>query len=197
MKKLIIILALAVLMPLFAAAQHGGTPVSLVAHLGGGLGAFPERNIGARTDHFIGALGADAKFGLSDKWSLLVGLEYQIRYSNISWVGHYGNYGVIHNNKILRGHYLRLPIRVEFDYKWFYASAGPYLEKGFGNMPAKNELGLAGADLELGGRIKLGRNDRLRIGWLTSYGCSFDNRKPLIDYKELDFLLRIGYEHLF
>ena len=121
--------------------------------------------------------------------------------------------GIEHYSKFLNGHYLRLPVRVEYDYNKFYVAAGPYIEKGFGNMPEKYELGLVGVNLELGGRFELNRYDHLRVGLLTSFGVSFDN-EPTIeydsngheivgekhfhkDYKELNFLLRVGYEHQF
>lgn len=204
MKKHFIIIVLAVFVPLFAAAQ----PVSLIGHLSGGYGGFPERKWAFRVDHYIGAIGADVKFDLNDNWSLLVGMDYQFRYMKDAWVGHYGNSGSSINSVILRGHYLRLPIRAEYDYKWFYAAAGPYVEKGFGNMPDDYELGICGANLELGGRINLNRQDHLRIGLLTSCGVVIEN-KPLnnndinsakkltMGYMELNWLLRVGYEHRF
>lgn len=211
MKKSLIIIVLAVFMPLFAAAQYGRQNVSLIAHAGGGWGGFPERSSATRIDHYIGAIGADAKFGFNDNLSLLVGLDYQFRFMNSGYTT-YSN-GIEHHSKFLQGHYLRLPIRVEYDYNWFYAAAGPYIEKGFGNMTEKYELGLVGANLELGGRLELNRNDHLRIGLLTSFGVSFDN-KPNIEYDgngveiegekrlrmgymELNWLLRVGYEHQF
>ncbi len=166
MKKSAIII-LAVFLPLFAAAQYGRQPVSLIAHAGLGWGGFPERVSATRE----------------------------------------------HHSKFLQGHYLRLPVRFEYDYNRFYAVVGPYIEKGFGNMPDKYELGLVGANLELGGRFELNRYDHLRVGLLTSFGVSFDN-KPILDYDEngheievgkhfgmgyaeLNFLLRVGYEHQF
>ncbi|MBQ8957577.1 MAG: hypothetical protein IJ057_03590 [Bacteroidales bacterium] len=185
--------------------------VSLIAHAGGGWDGFPERVSDTRIDHFMGALGADAKFGFNDNWSLLVGLDYQFRFINSGYTTYSG--GIEHHSKFLQGHYLRLPVRVEYDYNRFYVAAGPYLEKGFGNMPEKYELGLVGVNLELGGRFELNRYDHLRVSLLTSFGVSFDN-KPIVDYDqngheietgkhfgmgytELNFLLRVGYEHQF
>ena len=211
MKKNLIIIVLAVFMPLFAAAQYGRQPVSLIAHAGGGWGGFPERVSATRIDHCIGAIGADAKFGLNDNWSLLVGLDYQFRFMNSGYTTYSG--GIVHHSKFLQGHYLRLPVRVDYDYNRFYAAAGPYLEKGFGNMPEKYEMCLVGANLELGGRFELNRYDHLRVGLITSFGVSFDN-EPTIDidehghvaegekhlrmgYMELNWLLRVGYEHQF
>ena len=211
MKKVSIFIILAVFLPLFAAAQYGRQPVSLIAHAGLGWGGFPERVSATRIDHYMGALGADAKFGLNDNWSLLVGLDYQFRFINSGYTTYSG--GIEHHSKFLNGHYLRLPIRVEYDYNRFYAAAGPYIEKGFGNMPEKYEIGLVGVNLELGGRFELNRYDHLRVGLLTSFGISFDN-KPIVDYDqngheieagkrlgmgytELNFLLRVGYEHQF
>lgn len=211
MKKSLIIIVLAVFMPLFAAAQYGGQNVSLIAHAGGGWGGFPGRTGEVRTDHFLSAIGADLKYGFSDNWSLLVGLDYQFRFANASYTTYSGLYNGT-NKVFLSGHYLRLPIRVEYDYNWFYMAAGPYLEKGFGKMPGTNEIGLIGGNVELGGRIDLNRNDHLRIGLLTSFGTSFryrythldeegnaiDNEKTVrVGYTELNFLLRVGYEHQF
>ena len=206
MKKHLVLITLAVFMPLFAAAQYGRQNVSIIAHAGGGWGGFPERASANRIDHFMGALGADAKFSFNDNWSLLVGLDYQFRFMNSGYTTYSGI--IEHHSKFLQGHYLRLPIRVEYDYNRFYAAAGPYLEKGFGNMTEKYEIGL-----ELGGRFELNRYDHLRVGLLTSFGVSFDN-KPILDYDEngheievgkhfgmgyaeLNFLLRVGYEHQF
>ena len=211
MKKVSIFIILAVFMPLFAAAQYGRQPVSLIAHAGGGWGGFPQRVSATRIDHFMGALGADAKFSFNDNWSLLVGLDYQFRFINSGYTTYSG--GIEHHSKFLNGHYLRLPVRVEYDYNRFYAAAGPYIEKGFGNMPEKYEIGLVGVNLELGGRFELNRYDHLRVGLLTSFGLSFDN-KPIVDYDqngheieagkrfgmgytEFNFLLRVGYEHQF
>jgi hypothetical protein len=211
MKKHLVLITLAVFMPLFAAAQYGRQNVSIIAHAGGGWGGFPERASATRIDHFMGALGADAKFSFNDNWSLLVGLDYQFRFMNSGYTTYSGI--IEHHSKFLQGHYLRLPIRVEFDYNRFYAAAGPYLEKGFGNMTEKYEIGLVGVNLELGGRFELNRYDHLRVGLLTSFGVSFDN-KPILDYDEngheievgkhfgmgyaeLNFLLRVGYEHQF
>lgn len=211
MKKHLVLITLAVFMPLFAAAQYGRQNVSIIAHAGGGWGGFPERASANRIDHFMGALGADAKFSFNDNWSLLVGLDYQFRFMNSGYTTYSGI--IEHHSKFLQGHYLRLPIRVEYDYNRFYAAAGPYLEKGFGNMTEKYEIGLVGVNLELGGRFELNRYDHLRVGLLTSFGVSFDN-KPILDYDEngheievgkhfgmgyaeLNFLLRVGYEHQF
>lgn len=211
MKKTTIII-LAVFLPLFAAAQYGRQNVSLIAHAGGGWGGFPGRTGEVRTDHFLGAIGADLKYGFSDNWSLLVGLDYQFRFANASYTTYSGLYNGT-NKVFLSGHYLRLPIRVEYDYNWFYMAVGPYLEKGFGKMSGTNEIGLIGGNVELGGRFELNRYDHLRVGLLTSLGVSFDNR-PFIDidenghevegekhlrigYTELNFLLRVGYEHRF
>lgn len=211
MKKHLVLITLAVFMPLFAAAQYGRQNVSIIAHAGGGWGGFPERASANRIDHFMGALGADAKFSFNDNWSLLVGLDYQFRFMNSGYTTYSGI--IEHHSKFLQGHYLRLPIRVEYDYNRFYAAACPYLEKGFGNMTEKYEIGLVGVNLELGGRFELNRYDHLRVGLLTSFGVSFDN-KPILDYDEngheievgkhfgmgyaeLNFLLRVGYEHQF
>ena len=99
MKKSAIII-LAVFIPLFAAAQYGRQPVSLIAHAGGGWGGFPGRHSATRIDHFMGALGADAKFSFNDNWSLLVGLDYQFRFMNSGYTTYSG--GTQHHSKFLQ-----------------------------------------------------------------------------------------------
>ena len=198
MKKTFTILTLAILLPLFASAQYGRKPVSIISHLSGGYGGFMGKSSATRIDHWMGAVGAEAKIGWTSDYSLLIGLDYQFRYMNTGYTSHHGNYGSSIHNAILRGHYLRVPVRLEYDRNWFYAAFGPYLEKGFGNMPDKDELFGFGVDLELGGRLKLNRVDHLRIGLLTSAGrvlvyepsYSFSR-----SHGELNFMLRVGYEH--
>ena len=90
MKKHLVLITLAVFMPLFAAAQYGRQNVSIIAHAGGGWGGFPERASATRIDHFMGALGADAKFSFNDNWSLLVGLDYQFRFMNSGYTTYSG-----------------------------------------------------------------------------------------------------------
>lgn len=196
MKKNIIILLLAVFMPLLAAAQYGRQPVSVIPHLSAGWGGFPGRNGTISVNHWIGSLGADAKIGFTDNWSLLVGLDYQFRFDNAGYTGHGGTYDT-YEHVFLKGHYLRLPVRAEYDYDWFYMAVGPYLERGFGQMTDKYEFMLVGLNLELGGRIELNRQDHLRIGLLTTAGCALENQKShgLIGYYELNWVLRVGYEH--
>ena len=140
MKKPFILLALAILLPFFASAQYGRKPVSIVSHLSGGYGAFMGKSSATRIDHWMGAVGAEAKIGWTNDYSLLIGLDYQFRYMNTGYTSHHGNSGWSNHNTILRGHYLRVPVRLEYDHDWFYTAFGPYLEKGFGNMPDKDEL---------------------------------------------------------
>ncbi|MBR3711145.1 MAG: hypothetical protein IKM99_09330 [Bacteroidales bacterium] len=194
MKKTFTLLALSVLLPLFAAAQFGRQPVSIIGHLSGGWGGFPEKSIGVQ--HWIGAVGADAKIGLTNSWSLLVGLDYQFRFINEGYTGYNGLYNT-YNHTLLKGHYLRLPVRMEYDHNWFYLAVGPYLEKGFGNITETYDVLLVGINLELGGRLELNHQDHLRIGLLNTAGCSLQNRpsNSLVGYYELNWLLRVGYEH--
>ena len=105
MKKHLIIIALAAFMPLMAAAQYGRQPVSFIAHAGAGWGGFPGRSSATRIDHYMGAVGADVKLGLSDNLSLLVGLDYQFRFINSGYTSYSG--GIAHHSKFLNGHYLR------------------------------------------------------------------------------------------
>ena len=194
MKKAIIIISLAVFMPLLAAAQYGRQSDAIIAHLGSGWGGFPQRISAARTDYWMGAIGADFKLPMSDNWSLLVGLDYQMRHMKTGYSG--GAFSGTHSSVIFRGHYLRIPVRMEYDYNWFYLATGSYLGKGFGNMPEREDLGILGLNLELGTRFEINRYDRLRIGLPNSFGAVFDN-KMRMDYTELNFVLRVGYEHSF
>lgn len=195
MKKTIIILSLAVLVPLFAAAQNGGRPISLIPHFSVGWGGFPEKSASS-ISHWIGVVGAETKIGLTDKWSLMVGLDYQFRYDETKIYGH-GGVGEVPYYKKFTGHYLRLPVHMEYENKSYYLAVGPYLEKGFGKMTDNYEFMLVGFDLEHGGRFKLSNQDYLRIGVLTSLGCTLQNRQNygLIGYYELHWLLKVGYEH--
>lgn len=183
-------------MPFFASAQYGKKPVSIVSHLSGGYGGFPEKSGAIAVDHWIGVLGAEAKIGLTKNWSLLAGLDYQFRFINAGYTGYNGPYNT-HNHVFLKGHYLRLPVRMEYDHNWFYLAMGPYLEKGFGQLTDDYEIMLVGVDLELGGRLELSRYDHIRIGLLTTAGCTLQNRQHLglVGYYELNWLLRFGYEH--
>lgn len=196
MKKSIIIITLAVFIPLLTVAQYGRQPVSIIPHLSAGWGGFPEKPGTISVNHWIGAVGADAKIGLTDNWSLLAGLDYQFRFDNAGYTGHGGVYDTF-VNVFLKGHYLRLPVRMEYDHDWFYLAMGPYVEKGFGQLTDDYEFMLVGLNLELGGRIELNRQDHLRIGLLTSAGCTLQNREfhGLIGYYELNWVLRVGYEH--
>ncbi len=63
-------------------------------------------------------------------------------------------------------------------------------------MPEREELGILGLNLELGTHFEINRYDRLRIGLPGSFGAIFDN-KIRMDYTELNFVLRVGYEHSF
>lgn len=199
MKKSIIIITLAVFMPLLASAQYGKKNV-FVSHLSGGYGSFIGKPSATRIDHWMGAIGAEAKIGWTNDYSLIIGLDYQFRYMSTGYTGHHGNYGWSHNSTILRGHYIRVPVRLEYDHDRFYMAFGPYLEKGLGNMPDKDELLGLGFDLELGRRLKLNRYDYLRIGLLGSVGYILVY-EPSYSFGRshgvLNFMLRVGYEHSF
>ena len=183
-------------MPLLAAAQYGRQPVSIIPHFSVGWGGFPGKSGTVSVNHWIGSVGADAKIGLTDNWSLLAGLDYQFRYDNAGFTGH-GGIGDTFEHASFKGHYLRIPVRMEYDHDWFFLAAGPYVEKGFGNMTDNYEFMLVGLNLELGGRIQLNRQDHLRLGLLMNAGCTLQNRQShgLIGYYELNWVLRVGYEH--
>ena len=68
---------------------------------------------------FHGDLGVDAKYDFNEHWSLLGGIDYQYRRTNSDKLENWedGVPGTGFNN------YFRLPIRVEFSYKWFYVNA--------------------------------------------------------------------------
>ena len=210
MKRHLIIIVLAVFVPLFASAQQGGRSVSLIPHVSGGYGGFIEGRSDMRPEYYAGSLGADVRFGLSSNWSLLVGLDYQLRFNKSTYTLHSPNYNMTGFTTVyLTGHYFRLPVCAEYNHRWFYLAAGPYLEKGFGDIPVKFDLGTVGVDLEVGGRIAVNRNNHLRIGLLTSYGFSFVNqpiyssdgellaRLLRMDNMEICWQLRVGYEHRF
>ena len=199
MKKPIIIITLAVFMPLLAAAQYGRQPVSIIPHFSVGWGGFPGKSGTQSVDHWIGVVGAEAKIGLTDNWSLLAGLEYQFRYDETKIYGYSNSAGAPGTPyyKKFFGHYLRLPVRMNYENKKYYVAFGPYLEKGFGKMTDNHEFMLVGLDFEHGGRFKLSNQDYIRIGVLTSFGCTLQNQNhsDLIGYYELHWLLKVGYEH--
>ncbi len=111
---------------------------------------------------FHGDLGVDVKYDFNEHWSLLGGIDYQYRRTNSdkpeNWED--GVPGTGFNN------YFRLPVRVEFSYKWFYVNAGPYVERAVNpwlDARTYEHFGFGGMS-EIGGRIKLTENSRLRLG---------------------------------
>ena len=141
--------------------------------------------------------GVDAKVSFNKHWSLLAGVEYNYRWG---FNTHDGWFCKADRREGLR-HFIRVPVCAEFTYKWFYADAGLFMERATNTRYDANEtidFGI-GPEVELGGRIRLSENDRLRIGWhiqecvnrkteggLSSFGGGF-----------FGCFLMLGYEHRF
>ena len=149
------------------------------------------------TGHRIASLGIVGKYDYAEKWSLLAGLDYQFWYFK-GYSYHDGN----SHPYTASGHIVRLPIRLEYNKRWFYMDFGPYLEKEFGDVSAGSikEIATIGPILEMGGRIRLSEKGKLRIGLQTSVGATLGigyNHKLFFERVEASSLLRIGYDYHF
>lgn len=131
-------------------------------------------------------VGLTAKYNFNGYWSLLAGIEYEYR------PGHH--------------HYFRVPVRVEFTYKWFFVNFGPYLERATQPWltPRSYENYGFGTSTEIGGRIRLTDHSHLRLGLQNQLG--FDRITYHTPYHEeehwtcktlIDALLSVGYEYHF
>ena len=146
-------------------------------------------------------VGLAAKYNFNDYWTLLAGIEYEYRHDHSdnpdNWSGAVGP-----------GHhrYFRVPLRIEFTYKWFFANFGPYLERT--TQPWLTERCYEkygfGTSTEVGGRIRLTDNSHLRLGLQNQLG--FDRITYHTPYQEeelwtcktlIDALLSVGYEYHF
>ena len=201
MKRSAILLSLMVLLSIATLAQNSEKPYSLVAHVGGGSGSFPFLDGDMTTSHRIAALGIDGKYDFAEHWSLLVGLDYQFWYFKGYYI-HSDPDGVENLPYTATGHIMRLPIRLEYHKRWFYMAFGPYLEKAFGDVSAGSikEIATLGPTMEIGGRIRLSDNGKLRIGLQTSVGTTLSigyHKELFFGRVEANALLRIGYEYHF
>ena len=142
--------------------------------------------------------GMNAKVSFNKHWSLLTGVEYNYR-----WGFHENASGWFHPADHREGlrHFIRIPVCAEFTHKWFYADAGLFVERATNTRYEANktiDFGI-GPEVELGGRIRLAENDRLRIG-LQIQDCV--NRKTEGGQSSFDggffgCFLTAGYEHRF
>ena len=146
--------------------------------------------------------GVDAKYNFNSYLSLLAGIEYEYRQDHSdnpdNWA--VGELGSGHH------HYFRVPVRVEFTYKWFYVNFGPYLEwttKPWLAERCHEDFGF-GTSTEVGGRIRLSDNSHLRLGIQNQMG--FDRITYQTPYQEkehwtcisfIDAMLSVGYEYHF
>ncbi|MBQ8959358.1 MAG: hypothetical protein IJ057_12820 [Bacteroidales bacterium] len=75
--------------------------------------------------------------------------------------------------------------------------SAPYLEKTFGDISEgnPNEIATIGPTLEMGGRIRLSENDRLRIGLQTSVGATLYRYSKGVDIGRIE--ASCLYEHWF
>ena len=141
--------------------------------------------------------GVDAKVSFNEHWSLLAGVEYNYRWgfnkNGSDWFPGDHREGL--------RHFLRVPVRAEFTHKWFYADAGLFVERATNTRYDANkttDFGI-GSEVELGGRIRLSENDRLRIGWQTQMCVNHNTTKgqPNFGGGFLGAFLTVGYEHRF
>ena len=141
--------------------------------------------------------GVDAKVSFNQHWSLLAGVEYNYRWgfnkNGSDWFPGDHREGL--------RHFFRVPVRAEFTHKWFYADAGLFVERATNTRYDANkttDFGI-GSEVELGGRIRLSENDRLRIGWQTQMCVNHNTTKgqPNFGGGFLGAFLTVGYEHRF
>ena len=197
MKRLALIMSLLCCMVSALAQDAGGW--SLIPHIKSGVAVdflyFPYDGM-LRAD-----AGVDVKYSFNPYLSLLAGIDYEYRQDNSdnpeNWSGIVGpGYH----------HYFRVPVRVEFTYKWFYANFGPYLERT--NKPwltekCHEDYGF-GTSTEVGGRIRLSDNSHLRLGLQNQIGFNRVTYHTPYQEKEhwtcrsfIDAMLSVGYEYHF
>ena len=140
--------------------------------------------------------GVDAKVSFNKYWSLLAGVEYNYR-----WGFSEGGYIIPGDHREGLRHFIRVPVRAEFTHKWFYVNAGLFVERATNTRYDANEtinFGI-GPEVELGGRIRLSENDRLRIGWqyLLCYNHVTEKDQSSFYGGFFGAFLTMGYEHRF
>ena len=141
--------------------------------------------------------GVDAKVSFNQHWSLLAGVEYNYRWG----FNKNGSDWFPGDHREGQRHFFRVPVRAEFTHKWFYADAGLFVERATNTRYDANkttDFGI-GSEVELGGRIRLSENDRLRIGWQTQMCVNHNTTKgqPNFGGGFLGAFLTVGYEHRF
>ena len=142
--------------------------------------------------------GVDAKISFNKHWSLLAGVEYNYRWGFREG----GNWLFLPDHREGLRHFIRVPVRAEFTHKWFYANAGLFVERATNTRYDANQtIDFAiGPEVEVGGRIRLSENDRLRIG-VQQQGCYTGRTKggkfSFGDDGFIGILLSMGYEHKF
>ena len=163
--RMLITLALSFLCCVSAKAQDK-RPWSLITYVRSGFAAdFLYHPIDAK---FHGDVGVAAKYSFNQHWSLLAGVEYEFRKDNSDNTSNWsvGELGPGHH------HYFRVPVRVDFNYRWFYANFGPYVERTthpWLTERSHEDFGF-GTSTEVGGRIRLTDNSHLRIGLQNQLG---------------------------
>lgn len=195
MKKTLCLLCLLVYLGGSAWAQATRQPHSIIIQTGLGYGAFPGLIADVTTGHRIVALGTDWKYAFAEHWALLTGLDFHYYH----FKGYSYHDGIPHPfTKSVP--VLRLPVRLEYQKRWFYLAFGPYVERDLGNYFSGSitELATIGPTTEIGGRIRLTETSRLRIGLQTSVGVAIginnNYHQLVLQQVEASCLLRIGYE---
>ena len=140
--------------------------------------------------------GVDAKVSFNEHWSLLAGVEYNYR-----WGFSEGGYIFPDDHREGLRHFIRIPVRAEFTHKWFYVNAGLFVERATNTRYDANEtinFGI-GPEVELGGRIRLSENDRLRIGMQSQLCANHVTEKGQSSFYGGFFgtFLTMGYEQRF
>ena len=142
--------------------------------------------------------GVDAKVSFNKHWSLLAGVEYNYRWGFREG----GNWLFPPDHREGLRHFIRVPVRAEFTHKWFYVNAGLFVERATNTRYDANQtIDFAiGPEVEVGGRIRLSENDRLRIG-VQKQGCYTGRTKGgKFSFWNDGFFgtfLTMGYEHRF
>ena len=141
--------------------------------------------------------GVDAKVSFNKHWSLLAGVEYNYRWgfnkNGSDWFPGDHREGL--------RHFIRIPVRAEFTHKWFYVNAGLFVERATNTRyDASRTIDFGvGSVVEVGGRIRLSENDRLRIGCQTQLCVNHNTEgdKTSFDGGFFGAFLTMGYEHRF
>ena len=193
-KRVLVIVAIAFLCCFSAKAQNS-KEWSIIPYAK--IGDTWDGSVKIFDDVFHMNAGVDAKVSFNEHWSVLAGVEYNYRWgfnkNGSDWFPGDHREGL--------RHFFRVPVRAEFTHKWFYADAGLFVERATNTRYDANkttDFGI-GSEVELGGRIRLSENDRLRIGWQTQMCVNHNTTKgqPNFGGGFLGAFLTVGYEHRF